>query len=147
LKPTPESAIGTCESSHGSFGDGAMSITPEFAHNRRGFPFFDGWPKPTTLVHQQMYVDWLKRAWQGGLRLIQVDVGNSQFTALSFDETNKWRGAPRNPLPADDASAIGRTLSAAWEFVNEKEGKEFAEIALTPADARDIIQRGHLAIV
>jgi len=108
-------ALGSCEHNHGSFGDGVMSVTPEISHNHFGYPTFDGWPNPKTLVHQQMYIDWIKRAWQGGLRILNLDAGNNEFAALDFEAVNGQLTLrpPYNPLPVDDMSSIVRTVNGA----------------------------------
>lgn len=46
-------------------------------HHTGGYPHFDGWPTWDTQVHQQMYDDWLYRAFLGGMKLIVMHaVGN-----------------------------------------------------------------------
>ncbi|HLF83840.1 MAG TPA: hypothetical protein VI837_06680, partial [Blastocatellia bacterium] len=35
-----------------------------------GFPNFDQWPKYNSILHQQMWIDWIKRAKEGGLRVM-----------------------------------------------------------------------------
>ena len=150
LAPSMANALQDCGYEHGrALGQGVFSVTPELGHLRSGFPTFDGWPTSSTLIHQQAYVEWLRRAWSGGLRLIQVDVGNSAFSAASFAAINQWLSKKKNPFETDaddDTLAIGRTLAAAWQFVTH-EGSGFAKIALTPAQAREIIRDGQLAIV
>jgi hypothetical protein len=31
-------------------------------HPRNGYPTFEGWPSAASMIHQQMHVDWLRRA-------------------------------------------------------------------------------------
>ena len=50
------------------------------SHKLDGYPTFTGWPKRSTLEHQQMYEAWIQRAWEGGLRVIHADIGNSAKT-------------------------------------------------------------------
>jgi hypothetical protein len=38
-----------------------------------GFPNFDGWPRWDSVSHQAVHQDWLKRALEGGLRLLVVE--------------------------------------------------------------------------
>ena len=139
-------ALKECQDNHGNSPcNGVMSVTPDMDHERHGFPTFDGWPRSWTMTHQQVYIDWLKRAWAGGLRLVQVDVGNSEFVARGF-AINQWLGNNLNPLPTDDVSTIERELDAAWEFVRGP-GLGWAEIAQTAAEARRIASAGKLALV
>src|SRR5262249_42670444 len=100
-------------------------------------------------AHQQAYVDWIRRAWKGGLRLIQLDAGNSSFLARVFKGANQLllRGN-KVPLPYDDASVIDLQLAAAREFVAPGgPAHDFAAIAESPEQARAIIREGKLAIV
>jgi microsomal dipeptidase-like Zn-dependent dipeptidase len=140
-------ALEECDAHHGWFpGESAFSLSPDLLHGRQGFPTFDGWPKASTLVHEQVYVDWLKRAWQGGLRIIQLDVGNNEFAAEVFAKVNIWLKGDRAPLSTDDATATERTLDAVRDFV-AGEGRGWAEVAYTSADARRIVAAGKLALV
>src|SRR2546426_1164817 len=79
-----ETALGSCTPAHGIGGSG-LPLTKgvrnlfiaifeatgyqaglpgwlKVGHAVGGYPHFDGWPKFTTTIHQQMYVDWVKRA-------------------------------------------------------------------------------------
>jgi hypothetical protein len=51
-------ALPSCEPIHG----GLININPEVGHPAGGgWPDFIIWPRFTTLVHQQAYIDWLYR--------------------------------------------------------------------------------------
>ena len=139
-------ALEDCSAHHGCFpGHVSFSLGPEaFFHDRGGYPTFDGWPKATTLIHEQVYVDWLKRAWQGGLRLIHLDVGNNAFSGQMYSEADFFLGA--NVFSLTDTEAVDRSLDAVGEFV-AGEGRGWTEIAHSAAEARRIIARGELALV
>ena len=141
-------ALEDCPAHHGVLpGNLSMSASPDpFAHYRDGYPTFDGWPKADVLVHEQVYVDWLKRAWQGGLRIVQLDVGNTDFAAKEYATANFWLGH-RHPFPrTDDDDAIDRTLDAVRDFV-AGEGGGWAEVATSSRRAREIVAQGKLALV
>jgi microsomal dipeptidase-like Zn-dependent dipeptidase len=104
-------------------------------HNDKGFPSFEGWPLHTSILHQQMYVDWIRRAWQGGLRLMVAHMGAYEM----FDRL------ATGIRPFDDRVELRRLLQEMKWFV-ERHG-DFMEIAYSPADARRIILAGKLAIV
>ena len=71
-------ALGTCEPIHG----GLVNVNPEFGHPPGGgWPDFIIWPRFTTIIHQQAYIDWLYRAYQGGLRLITCLAVNNELLA------------------------------------------------------------------
>jgi microsomal dipeptidase-like Zn-dependent dipeptidase len=135
-----EHALASCEPIHG----GLINVNPEFGHPAGGgWPDFIIWPRFTTLVHQQAYVDWLYRAYQGGLRLI---------TCLAVN--NELLGTRSNPtLPTDDRSAIERQTLALKEMVAHLDrlaggpGQGWMQIAYSADEARAIIQANKLAVV
>ena len=132
--------LGSCEPIHG----GLIDVNPEFGHPAGGgWPDFIIWPRFTTLVHQQAYVDWLHRAYQGGLRLI---------TCLAVN--NELLGTRTNPsLPTDDRSAIERQAIAMRQMVRDLDrqaggrGCGWLQIAYSAEEARAIIKANKLAVV
>ncbi len=73
-----EHALRSCEPIHG----GLLDVNPEFGHPAAGgWPEFIVWPRFTTLVHQQAYIDWIYRAYQGGLRLVTCLAVNNELLA------------------------------------------------------------------
>ena len=135
-----QSALNSCEPIHG----GLININPEIGHPvGGGWPEFIIWPRFTTLVHQQAYIDWLQRAYQGGLRLITCLAVNNELLA---EKTN-----PK--IPHDDKSAILVQVSAMKEmitFVDTQSGgpgRGWLQIAYTPAEAQAIIASNRLAVI
>ena len=135
-----EHVLGSCEPIHG----GLVNVNPEFGHHAGGgWPDFIIWPRFTTLVHQQAYVDWIYRAYQGGLRLISCLAVN-----------NELLGTHSNPkLPTDDRSAIERQVMAMKAMVANLDrqaggpGQSWLQIAYSAEEARAIIKANKLAIV
>src|SRR5919199_1664471 len=83
--------LGPCTAAHGSW---RKYLNPEGRHRAGGYPRFDGWPRYSTLVHQQAYIDWLKRAYDGGLRLVCCLAVHSEALAQVFG------GGPTNDRAA-----------------------------------------------
>ena len=104
-------------------------------HNDKGFPSFEGWPLRTSILHQQMHVEWIQRAWQGGLRLMVAHMGAYEM----FDRL------ATGIRPFDDRVELGKLITAMKDFVKRHEN--FMAIASSPAEARSIIMSGRLAIV
>jgi microsomal dipeptidase-like Zn-dependent dipeptidase len=135
-----EHALPSCEPIHG----GLIDINPEIGHPAGGgWPDFIIWPRFTTLVHQQAYVDWIYRAYQGGLRLI---------TCLAVN--NEMLGTRTNPkLPTDDKSSVERQIKAMKQMIVDLDrqvggpGQGWMQIAYTADEARAIIKANKLAIV
>jgi microsomal dipeptidase-like Zn-dependent dipeptidase len=133
-------ALPSCEPIHG----GLIDINPEIGHPAGGgWPDFIIWPRFTTLIHQQAYVDWIYRAYLGGLRLI---------TCLAVN--NELLGTRSNPkLPTDDKSAIERQVSAMKQMIVDLDrqaggpGRSWMQIAYSPEEARAIVKANRLAIV
>src|SRR5262249_53789425 len=79
-------ALPVCNSLHGfsGFDDIVGNILREspFGHPTGGYPNFDGWPWWRDYTHQQMYVDWVRRAYEGGLRLIVVHAVNNPILGM-----------------------------------------------------------------
>lgn len=111
-------------------------------------------------IHQQMYWKWLKRAWQGGLRIMVSDVQHS----LSLDLLMHTFWDIENP-EHDEISDVGLT---AWTHVGHVSDEQyaaqrqvcamknlaaapelasFARIVFAPHEARRAIADGKLAIV
>jgi microsomal dipeptidase-like Zn-dependent dipeptidase len=136
------SALAPCTPLHGPQG---ISLNPEIGHNTQGYPKFDGWPRFTTLVHQQAYVDWIKRAFDGGLRLVCCLAVNNELLAE--------RSGVTDVNERNDRTSIERQVEAMKEmihFIDQQsggEGQGWMQIALSPQQARSIIQAGKLAVV
>jgi microsomal dipeptidase-like Zn-dependent dipeptidase len=133
-------ALGSCAPIHG----GLLNVNPEFGHPAGGgWPEFIIWPRFTTLVHQQAYVDWLYRAYQGGLRLISCLAVNNELLAN--------RASPGEPQ--DDRSAIavqiaGMKQMAAHIAKNAADAaRPWLQMAYSPEEARQIIEQDRLAVI
>jgi len=141
--PGPEGmefALSSCEPIHG----GLLNVNPEFGHPAGGgWPEFIIWPRFTTLVHQQAYIDWLYRAYQGGLRLVTCLAVNNELLAV--------KSSP--DLPHDDKSVIEVQIAAMKEMAGFVEaqsggpGKGWLQIAYSPEEARKLIADNRLAVV
>ncbi|HTP02192.1 MAG TPA: membrane dipeptidase [Anaerolineales bacterium] len=133
-------ALSSCEPIHG----GLINLNPEIGHLASGgWPDFIVWPRFTSLVHQQAYVDWIYRAYQGGLRLITCLAVNNELLAS--------KSAPL--LPHDDKSAIAeqvKAMKAMAEHLDSQAGgpsRGWMQIAYTPEEAERIIADNKLAII
>ncbi len=135
-----EYALSSCAPIHG----GLFNVNPEFGHPASGgWPEFIVWPRFTTLVHQQAYIDWLYRAYQGGLRLITCLAVNNELLAA--------KSSPH--LPHDDKSAIQAQVAGMKDmaaFVDAQSGgpgKGWLQIVYTPEEARKVIGENRLAVI
>lgn len=101
-----------------------------------GYPKLD-WPRHDTILHQQMYFEWMKRAWKGGLRLICALAVHNRFLARLYEYP---AGTDLSDSTAVRAQLAGMTAYAARQ-------REWMEIVLSPAAARQCIEAGKLAVV
>lgn len=156
---TVEEALGNCNAAHGGWGVDndcgnylrAMLINLAFDgeyvhrvpfesnmhgdHPHAGYPNFLHWPHQSSMSHQQMYVDWIKRAYEGGLRVLVTLAVNNELLG------NMVSGDP----PYDDKSTADLQLDEIRSFVQRH--NDFMELALTTADMRRIIQSGKMAVI
>jgi microsomal dipeptidase-like Zn-dependent dipeptidase len=141
--PGPEGieyALRSCAPIHG----GLLDVNPEIGHPATGgWPEFIVWPRFTTLVHQQAYIDWIYRAYQGGLRLITCLAVNNELLAAKTSP-----GAPH-----DDRHAIQIQIEAMKEmaeYVNTLAGgpgKGWLQIVYSAEEARQVIAANKLAVI
>jgi microsomal dipeptidase-like Zn-dependent dipeptidase len=96
---------------------------------------FVNWPKFNDITHQQMWVDWIKRSYQGGLRVMVALAVNNKTLADAV------KGDP----PTDDKGSGDLQIREIEQFVNRH--NDFMEIATHPQQLRSIVSRNKLAVI
>jgi microsomal dipeptidase-like Zn-dependent dipeptidase len=99
-----------------------------------GFPNFSEWPKHNSVLHQQMWVDWIRRAYEGGLRIMVALAVNNHCLADAAETSG----------PNDDLRSMNIQIQRMREFVGRH---DFMEIALTAADVRRIVGANKLVVI
>lgn len=121
----------------GQFGKNGSHITAfiegGLGHGPCGHDSYADWPKFTTMVHQQIFVDWLKRAHDGGLRLLCSVAVNNELLA---DQTKH---------PEKDETSIEKQMRELRRFTERH--SDWMGLALSPTQARQLIQAGKLAVI
>lgn len=113
---------------------GAFGYSDHNAHIARSF---EDWPVWNDLTHQKMYVDWIHRAWQGGLRvMVALTVNNKTLADLV-------RGTGET-LPDDDKRSTDVQIREIKKFVDRH---KFMQIAETPDELHRIVSEGKLAVI
>lgn len=154
-----QDALGNCNAAHGGWGldntcgnylrallinvafDGEyvhrvpFEVNAHGDHPHAGYPNFVHWPHFSSMSHQQMYVDWIKRAYEGGLRVLVTLAVNNELLG------NMVAGDG----PMDDVTAYNVQIEEIKSFVSRH--NDFMELALTTADMRRIILSGKMAII
>jgi microsomal dipeptidase-like Zn-dependent dipeptidase len=148
-----ESALPWCTPAHGLGGLGdvignvikAMYGSSPLGHHVGGNPKFDGWPRWDSVTHQAVHIDWLRRAWEGGLRLmVMLAVNNEHLAGLA----NRAPGRSADDMEAVDLQLRAAIdLEAAVDDASGGPGRGWYRIVRTPAEARRAITDGKLAVV
>src|SRR5215472_2432876 len=102
-----------------------------------GAPTFRDWPVWNDITHQKMYVDWLRRAYDGGLRVMVALAVNNKTLG---DAT-----AGPGDYPTDDKSSVDLQIRETKAFVGRH--ADFMEAAYSPADVERIVHGNKLAIL
>jgi microsomal dipeptidase-like Zn-dependent dipeptidase len=132
-----------CISMHSDLGAGVtnnMMVAQADPHHMEGYPDFVGFPRFNSKFHQQQHVEWIKRAYEGGLRLICALGVTNMYWA-----TRAMGLGTRPDAPIDDESACLQQIEEMKRIVAQN--ASWMEIAYTPRQAREIILSGKLAVV
>lgn len=147
----PERALPACEYAHGENGDkdvvGSVLRNSFLGHRTAGYPRLTSWPAWNTIDHQQMYVDWLFRAYRAGLRLMVMHAVNSEGIC-STPVVRKATGRSCSDMEAVDLQLQGaRGLEAYLDNQAGGPGKGWYRIVTSAAQARQVVRDGKLAVI
>ncbi|MCW2613777.1 MAG: Sphingolipid ceramide N-deacylase [Frankiales bacterium] len=146
-----EYALGNCQQD-GNVLNSALEVglagqdptDPVAAYDPVGWPTFGYWPQHDTLTHEQYYWRWLERAYLGGLRLT---------TNLLVDNTALCQLFPQKKNSCNEMDGVrlqAQRLFELQDYVDAQSGgpgEGWLRIVTTPAQARQVINAGRLAIV
>lgn len=129
--------IGVSCQKNGSYTRGVGKPPPSNVHGdhpHAGYPGFMHWPHFSSKAHQQMYVDWIERAHQGGLRVLVALAVNNELLAEVV----------RGDAPKDDKRAADLQIDEIRAFVGRH---DFMREVRTAAEFRKAIKDGKLAVI
>lgn len=123
---------------------------PEDAHQTAGYPEFTEWPNgPTRSTHQTQYYKWLERAHRAGLRLVvQHATTNSVICHFTIGQ-----GLQQSRYDCGDMTAVDRIIDETYNMEryidaqNGGPGQGWFRIVKTPAEAREQIAAGNMAVI
>jgi microsomal dipeptidase-like Zn-dependent dipeptidase len=124
--------------------------TPGFDHHTDGYPTFSDWPNAwKRATHQTEYYVWLERAYKAGLRLmVQHATTNSVLCGLVTGiGAQKVRYACNDMVAVDREIEETRNLERYIDAQSGGPGKGWFRIVTSPAEARDVIGQGKLAVI
>lgn len=138
-----EQALARCDVHlHGKWGLGNFGkdwplvqafIEGGLGHGPCGHGTYADWPTFQTLIHQQLFVDWLQRAHAGGLRLLCSVAVNNELLAEECHHPDK------------DESSIEKQMRELRRFTERH--ADWMGLALSASQARQLITAGKLAVV
>ena len=134
-------ALGNCKADHSKNLLRAKLVEQTEGQNSKtwkdgkvGYPDFVTWPSWCSILHQQMWVDWIERAHKGGLNVMVALAVSSHCIASAAKTTG----------PQDDEQVMLNCIQGIKDLVAHS---TFMEIALTPQDVRRIVANGKLAVI
>jgi hypothetical protein len=102
-----------------------------------GYPGFPLWPAWNDLTHQKMWVEWIRRAYYGGLRvMVALAVNNKTLGDMT---------AGPGDYPTDDKSSADLQIAQIKSFVARH--PDFMEVAYNSSDVYRIVSANKLAVV
>lgn len=114
-----------------------MKKTPNMGGQAVGYPSFKDWPKWNDITHQKMWVDWVRRSYDGGQRvMVALAVHNSTLAAIASGPGDG---------PTDDKASADLQIAEMKKFVARHD--DFMEIAYDAADVRRIVAANKMAII
>jgi len=115
----------------------------QFHHTQDGPPSYSSWPHALSVSHQQMHVDWIRRAWEGGLRLLVASATDSEVLEMLWHRS--YGQGASTPQDGFDRASAERQLDAIRQMVDQN--SDWMQIVETSTEARNVILSGKLAVV
>jgi len=119
-------------------------------HDTQGYPEFTSWPNaPTSATHQVQYYKWIERAYLSGLRLLVQHATTNQVLCQLVTGI----GANPKRYNCNDMIAVDRIIESTYgleryiDALAGGPGKGWFRIVFSPAQAREQIKAGKLAVV
>lgn len=128
-------------------------------HGEQGYPSFTDWPRARIWTHQQVYEDWLFRAYRGGLRLMVMLAANSEDmfgrgeNSLPRFLRNRRFQEPLPGRSGNDMEALEWQVRDAYRMQTSIDtryggrGKGWYRIVRDPREADEVLSEGKLAVV
>ncbi len=148
-----DTALRSCKDAHSTFlnffsrineccGDvfGKKAAFLKLLHEGKlsGYPDFEGWPNFRDLIHQSMYIEWVRRAYMGGLRLIVCPMGNNINFAKLFDSDFEDNS---------DTTTVKREVEYLNKMMEDLKSKNWVAIAESSEEAKRLILENKLVVV
>ncbi|MDO9237057.1 MAG: membrane dipeptidase [Aquabacterium sp.] len=160
-------ALEKCDKDHGSKGwhDVMASSTGAGAedilgilyrkprHQTDGYPTFTDWPKRDTITHNVTYYKWIERAYQGGLRFMNVSLTTNDAICNIYKGLVGTLDPTYQSQSCNDMDNLDRGIERVKGLQNYVDaqsggpGKGWFRIVYTPQEARAVIKQGKMAAI
>ncbi|GLW63769.1 hypothetical protein Arub01_20130 [Actinomadura rubrobrunea] len=113
-------------------------------HDTTGWPTFKDWPRHDSLTHQQAYYTWIERSWRAGQRILVNHLVSNRILCEIY---------PLKKYPCDEMESIRLQARRTYElqaYIDAQSGgpgKGWFRVVRSPAEARQVIEQGKLAVV
>lgn len=122
-----------------------------FRYDTRGWPDFPFWPHHQSLSHMGYYYKWMERAFKGGQRMMVTHLVENEVLCdiQSTLLPQSWGGTNScNTMDSVDLQIL--LLQELQSYIDAQEGgpgKGFFRLVRSPAEARQVIAAGKMAVV
>ncbi|MEU6037568.1 Coagulation factor 5/8 type domain-containing protein [Actinomadura sp. NPDC047616] len=113
-------------------------------HDTTGWPTFKDWPSHSSLTHQQTYYTWVERSWRAGQRILVNQLVSNRTLCEIY---------PLKKYSCDEMESIRLQARRTYElqsYVDARSGgpgRGWFRVVRSPAEARQVIAEGKLAVV
>lgn len=120
-------------------------------YDTRGYPDFPSWPSRKSLSHMQYYYKWIERAHKGGLKMMVSLLVENEVLCNVQKTVNpaSWIN-PNNCQTSKSIDLQIQRLNEMEAYIDAQQGgpgKGFFRLVSTPAQAREVIADGKMAIL
>ncbi len=124
---------------------------PNMRYDTRGWPDFPWWPNHRQMSHTGYYYKWIERAYLGGMRMMVTDLVENEVLCNVQKTVNpaSWIN-PNSCNTMDSIRLQAKRLKEMEAYIDAQaggQGKGFFRLVDSPAQARQVIADGKLAVV
>ncbi|MGD8860929.1 MAG: hypothetical protein PVI30_13040 [Myxococcales bacterium] len=116
-----------------------------FGHDVTGYPGYRGWPRWDSYTHQQVYHRWLRRAFDGGMKLVVMMAVTNEVLCRFWEREHGCDDMTNADLQLDAAEELEQFVD--YQNDCQLNGNGWYRIARSPDEARRIIHDGAMAVV
>lgn len=140
-------ALDDCKVNHGP--QGATGIIEQVTstlgpHETQGWPTYDYWPRNDSLQHHQSYYRWIERAHLSGMKILVSHLVHNEILC----QINPQKQNDCNAMPAIELQA--KRMHQMEDYIDAQHGgpgEGWFRIVTSPAEARDVIGEGKMAVI